>query len=203
MLCFRAAYKLQFASYSHKTIPQYAKEVLHVSGRTLTCMWLLFIFFLSSFLPTRTSKLYIRCKYCTYQMTALLLGMCLFWFGVATTTGELQPRNCLELSPKTRHILIHRLLGLLFTHSRSGMYTCSQVTPGLLNACIKQPTVSKQKFDYTHVHVVFAIYLALEDQLSAPEDVVVHLHCRYHLDLRSVIVPIFRRKYLWLAIILT
>ena len=71
LLCFREAYKLRPASYGHKLAPQYAKEVQHISGQTLTCMWLL----------------YGICEYCTYQITALLLGMRLFWFGWRMSYG--------------------------------------------------------------------------------------------------------------------
>ena len=42
--------------------------------------------------------------------------------------------KALELSPKTPHILVRILLGLLFMSSGCGTY--SQATPGLLNACV-------------------------------------------------------------------
>ena len=49
----------------------------------------------------------------------------------------------------------------------------SQATPRLLTMCVtgcEQPTVSKQKFDYSFLNL-----LDFEDQFSAMEDAVVHL----------------------------
>ena len=56
----------------------------------------------------------------------------LAWGGVRATTGEIRPRNCRLLSPKTLRVLGCRVLGLLFNYSRRD--SNSQATPGLLNA---------------------------------------------------------------------
>ena len=56
----------------------------------------------------------------------------LVWGGVRAMTGELRPRNCRLLSPKTLRVLCHRLLGILFNYSGRGTY--NQATPRLLNA---------------------------------------------------------------------
>ena len=101
-----------------------------------------------------TQKLYGAYEYYTYQMTALLPGIFLFWVGVSHEWATAS-----KPSSRTPRSLACRLLGLLLTYFRSGMY--SQAIPWLLN---------KQKFDYS-----FHYLLGLEDQFSATEDTVVHV----------------------------
>ena len=71
----------------------------------------------------------------------------------------------LKTVSKMPHVLGRQLLRLLFTYSGHGKY--SQDTSGLLNTCYRlrvsyQPTVSKQKFDYSPLYS-----FGLEDQFSA------------------------------------
>ena len=66
----------------------------------------------------------------------------------------------MKLSPKTLRVLSSRLLGLLFTYSRRGMY--GQPTPRLLNLCVtgcKELASKTKKFDYSFLYL-----LGLEDQ---------------------------------------
>ena len=159
-------------------------------------MWLLFIFVLSSFLPTHNFKLYGRCEYCTYQITALLLGMCLFWFGVAyelwlASYSVETVSNCLQ-----KHITFSFVDFWGFSSHILGVECIVRSHTDYWMRALKEPTVSKQKFNYSFLYLL---------GLRKPTLCTRRRRCasRYHLDLRRVIAPIFRRKYLWLSIILT
>ena len=133
---------------------------------------ILFIFFLSSFSNKHNSKTIrcIRILHIPNNCTATGHLSFLVWGSVRATIGKLQPRNSYLLFPKMLCVLSRRPLELLFNYSGRDMY--SEATPRSLNACNCE--VSRNMI------IVFFVYnvLGLEDQFSATEDAVGHLHVR-------------------------
>ena len=72
----------------------------------------------------------------------------------------------MKMSAETLHMLGSRLLGLLFTYSRRGMY--GQGTPRLLNSCVTgcdELASNRQWVVSRRLTIVSSIYLALKTNL--------------------------------------
>ena len=116
-----------------------------------------------SFLTQIARKVYGGCDYYTYQVTALLLGIFLFWFGVAYKL-RLESYILQTVTTDTSHSCSDTS-GASATYSGCGTY--SQATPGLLNLCVTGCSeFSNNQLGVSRIlTIVFSIYLVLTTNL--------------------------------------
>ena len=88
--------------------------------------------FFLSFLPTHNLKS-VRCTQTLH--TKWLLYYKASFSGLGQRKSYDWQAMAWKQCPRTHHVLVWTLLGLLFTNSRHGTY--SQATPRLLNVCVK------------------------------------------------------------------
>ena len=125
--------------------------------------WILLIFFLFCPPISITQKLYCVCKYYTYQMTALLPGIFLFWFGVmyklwlASYSHKIVFEDVLHIQSSTSGALV-QLFCVRHVES-SHTLTTEHV----------QLIVHVHEYISRILTIVFLIYLALKTNSGQPK----------------------------------